>query len=150
MLRVNSYFIFIQFIQGVEAKNKEVEANTEAVISCVISGITTTLDSVSWTDSSDGTLTNVTDYTIDNGSYDDSSNSQTITLTVKAGVASDSSFSCVVTSDEWSETATDLKTQVTLNVFGKTGLLSYYTGWAIKIGRIWSSFKVCCFAVVES
>ena len=102
--------------------NKEVEANTEAVISCVISGITTTLDSVSWTDSSEGPLTNGSDYITSDGSYDDTSNSQTTTLTVKAGTnTADATFSCVVTSAEWSETVTDFKTEVTLNVFGKTG-----------------------------
>ena len=111
--------LFHTNFKGVEAKNKEVEANTEAVISCVISGITTTLDSVSWTDSSDGALiSDGTRYVIADGSYDDSSNSQTTTLTVPAGVASDSTFSCVVTSNEWNITAD--KTAVTLNVFGKT------------------------------
>ena len=119
-------------IQGVEAKNKEVEATTEAVISCVINGITTTLDSVSWTDSSDGALINDgTDYVIDDGSYDVSSNSQTTTLTVPAGVASDSTFSCVVTSDEWS--ITDRKTEVTLNVFG---MLLLYNMFKWLIGSI--------------
>ena len=114
------YFIFIQFIQDVEEKNKEVGADTQAVISCVISGITKQLDSVNWTDSSNVTLFNGSDYVIADGSYNDTSNSQTTTLTVVAGVASDSTFSCVVTSAEWNGTATDIQTEVTLNVFGKT------------------------------
>ena len=81
-----------------------------------MSGITTTLDSVSWTDSSDATLTNGTDYLIGDGTYDESSNSQTTTLTVIAGVTSDTTFSFVVTSAEWSVTAE--KTEVNLNIFG--------------------------------
>ena len=130
--------IFIQFTQGVEAKNKEVGANTEAVISCVISGIASTLDdSVSWTDSSDGALvSDDTNYVIADGSYDDSTNSQTTTLTVKAGVASDSTFSCVVTSAEWSGTATDIQTEVTLNVFGKTDSLSLIMIMCLPVIRI--------------
>ena len=67
-------------------------------------------------------MSNGDDYTISDGSYDDSSNSQTTTLTVKAGTnTADATFSCVVTSAEWSETVTDKQTEVTLNVFGKTG-----------------------------
>ena len=67
-------------------------------------------------------MTSGTDYVIDNGSYEESSNSQTTTLTVKAGTnTADATFSCVVTSAEWSETVTDKQTEVTLNVFGKTG-----------------------------
>ena len=129
--------IFIQFTQGVEAKNKEVGADTEAVISCIISGITKQLDSVSWTDSSDGALvSDDTNYVIADGSYDDSTNSQTTTLTVKAGVASDSTFSCVVTSAEWSGTATDIQTEVTLNVFGKTDSLSLIMIMCLPVIRI--------------
>ena len=96
--------------------------DTEAVISCIISGITEKLDSVSWTNSSDATLTNGTDYLIGDGIYDESSNSQTATLTVK-GVkpgtsTADATFTCVVTSAEWN--ITGMKTEVTLTVFGTT------------------------------
>jgi hypothetical protein len=95
---------------------KEVEVNTAAVISCVVNGITEAV-TVSWTHSSDGALTNGSDYTITDGTYEDSSNSQTTTLSVTAGVATDSTFSCLVTSTEWS--ITDDATEVTLNVFSK-------------------------------
>ena len=72
---------------------------------------------VSWTDSDDGDLTDGPDYTITTGNYNSSSNSQTTTLSVTAGVATDSTFSCLVTSTEWGITAQ--ATEVALNVFGK-------------------------------
>ena len=97
-----------------ETKNKEVEENSEAVISCVVTGLTQELDSVSWTNSTGSALSG-DDYVIDDGSYD--SGSQTTTLTVIARVTSDSTFSCVVTSSEWDYT--DTTTSVTLNVYGK-------------------------------
>ena len=101
---------------NVEAKSKEVQESTSAVLSCVITGITE-LATVGWTDSSDGDLSDGADYTIVPGSYEASSNSQTSTLTVTNGVSSDSTFSCKVTSSEWGKT--DEKTEVSLNVFGE-------------------------------
>jgi len=104
---------------AVEAKHKEVEHDTTTVLSCVISGITEALPAVSWTDSSSDTdLTDTSGvYTIDAGTYDGGTNSQTTTLTVTNGVSADSTFTCKVESTEW--TKVDDKTSVTLNVYGK-------------------------------
>jgi len=102
---------------AVEAKHREVEEDAAAVLSCVITGITKVLSAATWTDGSDGALTDGADYTIDAGTYDADTNSQTTTLTVTNGVSADSTFSCKVSSTEW--TKVDEKTSVTLNVFGK-------------------------------
>ena len=85
-------------------------------MSCVVSGLTTDLDSVSWKTST-GTIINsdVTNYVIDDGSVSD--NSQTTVLTVVAGVSTDQEYSCVVESQEWQ--LTDQSQTVYLNVYGK-------------------------------
>ena len=103
---------------SVTPKPVEVEASTEAELSCVITGITQALTSVSWTDSSDQTLQNDnTNYVIVEGTYIPDSNSQTTSLTVINGVQTDTIFSCVVTSNEWNTNSQ--KTAVNFNVFGK-------------------------------
>ena len=62
------------------------------------------------------TLTEDNSYVVSAGTY--GSNSQTTTLTVKAAVnTADSTYTCVITSNEWLET--DKETPVVLNVFGK-------------------------------
>ena len=109
------YFLFSSEIQAV---SKEVETSTEATISCVVSGITRQLDTVVWTkDGTDvTTLTEDNSYVVSAGTY--GSNSQTTTLTVKAAVnTADSTFTCVITSNEW--LVTDRQTSVSLNVFGR-------------------------------
>ena len=98
--------------------NTETETDTVAVVSCVINGLTQALDAVSWTDDSGSPLaSDNTNYVISDGSFSDSTHSQTTTLTVMAGVSTDTQYSCVVTSDEW--IVTDHSTSVLLNVFGR-------------------------------
>ena len=97
--------------------SKEVESGTDATISCVIDGITQQLDSVVWRKG--GTNVNTlseTDYVVSAGNY--GSNSQTTTLTVKAAAnTDDSTYTCVVTSNEWD--ITNRESIVTLNTFCK-------------------------------
>ena len=102
---------------GVEPISKEVETGTETMVSCVVTGITKKLDSVVWTkDGTDVTSLSADNYLVSAGVYD--SNSQTTTLTVKgAANIADSTYSCVITSDEHQET--NKPTTVALNVFGK-------------------------------
>ena len=109
-------------ISGVQPINKEVEISTEATVSCVVTGITQQLDTVVWTkDGTDvTTLTEDNSYVVSAGTY--GSNSQTTTLTVKAGVNTvDSTYTCVITSNEYQET--NKETLVSLNVFGKSHAL---------------------------
>ena len=103
-------------ISGVQAIDKEVERGIDATISCVITGITQQLNSVVWTkDGTDVTTVPGSNYVVSPGSY--GSNSQTTTLKVKAAAnTADSTYTCVVTSDEW--IVTDKQTSVTLNTFG--------------------------------
>ena len=100
-----------------EPINKEVETQTDATISCVITGLTRQLDEVSWTNSAGTDVTTLSgnNYVVDAGSYD--SNSQTTTLTVKAAVnIADATYSCVFDSQEWA-TINEIA-PVILNVFG--------------------------------
>ena len=95
----------------------EVEAEQDMTVSCVITGITKQLDAVVWTKGGTDvtTLTEDNSYVVSAGTY--GSNSQTTTLTVKAAVnTADSTYTCVITSNEWAET--DKETIAALNVFG--------------------------------
>ena len=102
-------------ILDVEATNQEVESGVDASISCVVTGITKKLDAVIWNkDGTDVTSLPGSNYVVSPGTYD--SNSQTTTLTVKAAAnTADSTYTCVITSDEWQETLKE--TTVALNVF---------------------------------
>ena len=94
------------------------EISTEATISCVVTGITQQLDAVVWTKGGTDvtTLSEDNSYVVSAGTY--GSNSQTTTLTVKAAVnTADSTYTCVITSNEHQET--NKATIVTLNVFCK-------------------------------
>ena len=93
------------------------ETATDATISCIITGITEQLDTVVWTkDGTDVTTLSADNYVVSPGTYD--SNSQTTTLTVKAAAnTADSTYTCVITSQEHQET--NKPTTVILNVFGK-------------------------------
>ena len=107
------------------------ETGTDAIISCIVNGITRELDAVVWTiDGTDVTTVPGSNYIVSPGTYD--SNSQTTTLTVKAAAnTADSTYTCVITSDEW--LVTDELTDVILNVFGEYCLLkSLITGQLIN------------------
>ena len=111
--------------------NKEVESGTDAVVSCIISGITQPLDRVIWRkDGTDvTTLTEDNSYLISAGTY--SFNSQTTTLTVKAAVnTADSTYTCVITSNEHDES--NKPTSVVLLVFGKFSRL-FDVYWAREL-----------------
>ena len=112
-----------------KAVNKEVESNTDATISCVVTGVTQQLDTIVWTKSGTDvtTLTEDNSYVVSAGTY--GSNSQTTTLTVKAAVnTADSTYTCVITSNEWLQT--NKQTTVVLNVFGK--LISWLSGFMVE------------------
>ena len=103
----------------------EVEAEQDMTVSCVITGITKQLDAVVWTKSGTDvtTLTEDNSYVVSAGTY--GSNSQTTTLTVKAAVnTADSTYTCVITSNEHQET--NKPTSVTLKVFSKFGFPSLF------------------------
>ena len=87
------------------------------MISCVITGITTQLDAVVWTkDGTDVTTLSADNYVVSPGTYD--SNSQTTTLTVKAADnTADSTYTCVITSDEWDLTKNEKA--VALDIFSE-------------------------------
>ena len=94
------------------------EKGVDATLSCVVSGISKKLDSVVW--KKDGTdVTTLSEdnlYVVSAGTY--GSNSQTTTLTVKAAVnTADSTFTCVITSNEW--LVTNRESSVSAIVFGK-------------------------------
>ena len=88
-------------------------------MSCVVSGLTVDLDTVTWKNSTGTALTNDgTNYIINEGSLNDTDNTQTTVLTVVAGVSTDQEYSCVVESQEWE--ISEQSESVFLNVYGKT------------------------------
>ena len=82
-----------------------------------MNGISQKLDAVSRTKGgTDVTTLSGSNYVVSPGTY--GSKSQTTTLTVKAAAnTADSTYTCVITSDEWD--TTQRETVVTLNVFCK-------------------------------
>ena len=101
------------------AGNKEVLSGTDAVlISCKVTGLTKQLQTVKWTTSGGKEVSNgTTDYTFVPGQYDNGS--QTTTLTVaKAHNNADSTYNCLITPAA-EDDATEVSTQVKLNVFSK-------------------------------
>ena len=100
------------------------ESGTDATLTCTITGITKQLDAVVWTKSGTDvtTLTEDNSYVVSAGTY--GSNSQTTTLTVKAAVnTADSTYTCVITSNEW--LITNRETSINLNVFGRIFLIYF-------------------------
>ena len=110
----------IIFLSGVLPVNKEVEAATDAIVSCVVTGITQQLDAVVWRKGgNDVTTLSGSNYVVSAGTY--SSNSQTTTLTVKAAVnTADSTYTCAIASNEW--LVSNRETTVVLNVFCKDSI----------------------------
>ena len=96
--------------------HQEVEIGTDATLSCVASGITKQLNSVSWKKGgSDVTSLSNINYIVNTGTI--ASSTQTTTLVVKAAVNTvDSVYTCVISSDEYQ--ITDRETAVNLDVFG--------------------------------
>ena len=115
LFHVDHKFVF--FISDIQAVHKEQLKDTEAMISCIVTGLTKALDNVNWTKSDDSTIASGTDdFTIDIGSY--SGGTQTTTLTVPTTETDqDKTYKCLITSDEHSET--DKSTTVSLKVFSK-------------------------------
>ena len=117
MFKTISFYLRPNLFAEVRPTNKEVKSGTDATVSCVVSGITQRLETVVWKkDGTDVTTLSGSNYVVSPGTYD--SNSQTTTLTVKAAAnAADSTYTCVITSDEWR--VSNKETNVILNVFGK-------------------------------
>ena len=101
----------------ITAVHKEQLAGTDATISCRVTGLTKKLDNVKWKKSDDSLIiSGQGDYIIHEGDISDSS--QTTTLFVPgARNEADSSYSCLVTAEEWAEE--DKSTVVQLDVFSK-------------------------------
>ena len=97
--------------------------NTQAKISCVVSGLTQPLDKVTWQKPKEEVA--ITDdeagYTIDEGTYQSDSNSQTTVLTISADKNTvDSDYTCVIQSDEHGKTSrSPERTTVTSEVFSE-------------------------------
>ena len=120
MLYAGLSFLFIRLnISEVEAKHSEVLKDTEATISCVVSGLTQKLDTVAWQKpNGDAIENNKDDFKIVDGAYEEASHSQTTVLTIpKTANTADSVYSCVITSNEHKKTAE--KTSVNSNVFSE-------------------------------
>ena len=96
----------------------EKERGRDMTLTCVVSGISQQLDSVVWKlQATPVTDLSSTTYTVTEGIYDGSTNSQTSILVVSAiGNTVDSVYKCVITSDEWLQT--DYETVITQRIFG--------------------------------
>ena len=98
--------------------SKEVQANTEATLSCVVTGLTQVLDTVVWK-KGDVDVTTLddfdTNYVKDDGILN--GNSQKTTLQVKDVGNTDTDYKCIVTSDEHGQT--DVERTVKMDVFSE-------------------------------
>ncbi|KAL5249910.1 hypothetical protein ACHWQZ_G015848 [Mnemiopsis leidyi] len=109
---------------GVAAVNQEQLKDTEAKISCTVSGLTKALDEVKWTKSDDTPITSgEDDFVIDKGTL--SGNSQTTILTIPAAAnTADATYNCLITSDEHGKDGES--TSVRSNVFSLSTLDTFY------------------------
>lgn len=104
------------------AGNGEVGKDTDATLSCKISGITKKLDKVEWRDTTTGTALTGDNYVVTAGEYVTDTNSQTTTILVKgAENTADKSYYCVVSAGDWA--VNDKITTVKLRVFGNSFLV---------------------------
>ena len=104
-------------LSDIEAVDKEIEAGTSAIISCVINGISQQLDNVQWTQGG-APISNSADYTIVPGTFNGNTFSQITTLSIGATEnTEDMIYKCLITSNEWE--ITDQETSVSLDVFCK-------------------------------
>ena len=111
--------MLIRNLSVLTAGNKEVLSGTDAVlISCQVTGLTTQLQTVKWTNSGGAEVSNgVAGYTFVPGLYN--SGSQTTTLTVaSAQNSADSTYNCFITPADQDD-ATEVSTPVELKVFSK-------------------------------
>lgn len=111
-------------ISDVEAIGSEVKASTAATLTCVVTGLTKVLESVTWQKPDSGgaiTPVNSEGYVIDEGTYQTDGRSQTTTLTVPANLNEDDAvFTCVIQSDEHGKGAgSEESTDVDSKVFSK-------------------------------
>ena len=112
------FFIDIKLYPGVEEKSIEVQSNTEATLTCIVTGLTRSLDAVVWKKGAEN-VTTLPDYSsnyiLSKGSV--VGNSQTTTLQVNDVGDTDTDYVCVVTSDEYGET--EKETIVKLETFSE-------------------------------
>ena len=108
------FFIDIILYPGVEEKSREVQSNTEATLTCIVNGLTKSLEAVVWKKGADD-VTTLSDYVFSEGSL--VGNSQTTTLKVNDVGNTDTDYVCVVTSDEYGET--EKETIVKLETFSE-------------------------------
>ena len=112
------FHIDIKLYPGVDEKSKEVQSNTGATLTCILNGLTQSLDAVLWKkDNVD--VTTLSDYSsnyvLSKGSV--VGNSQTTTLKIIDAGLTDTDYACVVTSDEHGER--NKETSVKLETFGE-------------------------------
>ena len=103
---------------GVEEKSREVQSNTGATLTCIVTGLTLAFDSVGWKKGAEyvTTLSDYdTNYVLSKGSLE--GNSQTTTLEVIDAGVTDTDYFCVFTSNEHGETSKE--TSVKLDTFRK-------------------------------
>ena len=84
-----------------ESVSKEVPSGEDVMLSCLVSGISQAVDSITWKKNGlDVTTISSTNYLVGDGSFSD--NSQTTTLEIKgAANTEDVTFTCDVDSNEW-------------------------------------------------
>ncbi|XP_063690850.1 uncharacterized protein LOC134823350 [Bolinopsis microptera] len=103
---------------AVQPVHKEQLKGTQAMVSCVITGLTEALDKVEWRKKVDDSIIQVDNgdgFSIDTGTYD--TGTQTTTLTVPDSQTNeDKIYKCIIT-PKGADGATEMITEVNLNVF---------------------------------
>ena len=107
-------------LSDVTPGNREQKKDSQAVISCKVTGLTKVLDGVKWKKSDDTEITsdNTDGFVIDTGNSGFSGDTQTTTLTVPTTQTDvDKTYNCFITSTEHG--VTDRSTTVNLKVFSE-------------------------------
>ena len=116
----------VLLIQAVQAVHKEQLEGTQAMVSCVVAGLTEGLDKVEWKTFDNTTITpadNGDGFYIDTGSLDNHGSQTTILIVPDSQTYEDKVYKCVITPN--GDDVTEMTTEVNLKVFSK--YFSYYS-----------------------
>ena len=106
-------------LSDVTPGNREQKKDSQAVISCKVTGLTKVLDGVKWKKSDNSTIkSGLNSFVIDTGRGSFSGDTQTTTLTVPASQTDvDKTYNCLITSNEHG--ATEKNRTVYLKIFSE-------------------------------
>ena len=110
------------YFPGTQPIGSEVQAGQKAIVTCLFTGLTQKLDSITWLKSDGTPVSYLVNFEEEAGDYNDGTDSQTSTLTVPGtDNVEDSVYICQFTSTEWA-IVDDRSVRAPINIFGGSQL----------------------------